>query len=136
MARSILMTAMAFAVVAPLVGTLGFSLLGYREGASSAVGAILGVIWLLPFGYILGVLPAALTGALVGLVGVRASGAPFVLIGALVSAAAAALVGVFGGEGPVTDDGVTNLALIGGAAGLVAAFAALGFSSHKPSFNE
>lgn len=127
MLRSIFVTALAFAIVGPLVGTLGFAALGYSEGVSNLESAALGVVWLLPFGYLLGILPAALTGALVGLIGGRAPGALFVLIGAVVSGAAAALVGVFGGEGPVLGDGVFNLALMGGAAGLLATLATLRF---------
>ena len=119
MLRSSLVTALAFAIVGPLVGTLGFAVLGWREGASDPGAAALGILWLLPFGYILGGLPAALTGAVVGLVGARAPGVLFVLSGMAITAAAAAAMGQFAGEGPVLGDGVLNLALIGAAAGLL-----------------
>lgn len=127
MLRSILVTAVAFAIVGPFVGILGLAMLGYKDGADDAGGAMLGLLWLLPFGYLLGALPAALAGALAGLVGARASKLLFVLASAIIGSAAAALTGWLGGEGPVIGDGIANLALLGGAAGLFAGLAALPF---------
>ncbi|NBB14968.1 hypothetical protein GVN21_06330 [Caulobacter sp. SLTY] len=127
MLRTVLLTAASFFVVAPLVGILCLTALGFSQTETDPADALLGFAWLLPFAYLIGGVPAALIGALVGLVAGRAPAPVYVLAGSALTATVGGLVGRFGGEGVPSDEGVINLILIGAAAGLFATLAALMF---------
>ena len=113
-----LLTALTFAGVGPLVGTIGYAAWSFSLPGSppSPVGAILGTLWMLPFGYMMGLIPAAVTGLIVGLVAHRYRAAVFVglsvLVGALVMLGVSAL-----GSSLSNTEGALNLAALGAVSG-------------------
>lgn len=117
--KSALMTALIFAATGPLAGALAYAIWGFSLGDEppTVVEAILGAIWMIPFGYVIGLVPAALTGLVVGILPRRYSAAVYVgfsaVVGALVMAAFSALT-----ASPVrVTEGVLNLAVLGAGAG-------------------
>lgn len=123
-AKSIALTTLTFALTAPLVATVAYSAWGHAladRPTEGGAGALLGTLWLIPFGYILGGLPAAATGLVTGLIAPQRP-AIFVLAAALAGAAVAALWSALTATPPGVTEGVVNLAVIGAIAGAAAGF--------------
>lgn len=114
-----LLTALTFGAIGPFVGTLAYAVWGFRLGETEPeIGlAILGAVWLLPFGYMIGLLPAAVTGLLVGGLGGRLGTPLFIGLGMLVGAAVMAVAAGLLASPPEFSEGVVNIALIGAVAG-------------------
>lgn len=126
--KSGMKNALFYLVVGPAIGVLI-----YGTGAAALSGdldgsAVLGVLWLLPFGYILGGLPAAVTGFLIGLVTRPKRPLFYLATSGVLGTVAAALVALVDSTEPSSMDGVVNLALLG-------ALASVGTSGGRLLFN-
>lgn len=116
-----LLTALTFALVGPLFGTLAFAVWGFALGGerTEPLTALLGTLWMLPFGYIIGFVPAALTGVGAGLVRARVSPVLFVAASAVLGFVVTWGLATLTSSGPdLHGGGRMNLAVIGAVAGL------------------
>lgn len=119
--KSALLTALTFAATGPLFGTLAYAAMAFMQGGTDGGSAALATLWMLPFGYMLGLAPAAAAGAAVGAVGGRLPGPAYLAAGAVLGFLIAGSWGYFDAEPRAVSEGVINLALIGGFAGLLSA---------------
>lgn len=117
--RTAAATALIFGIVGPAAATLAFGLWGLvqAEGPADAGASVLGLLWLLPFGYMFGAVPAAVTGAAVGALAHRRPPVLFAVLGAVIGGLLMAAIGIFDAETPALTEGVFVLALIGALAG-------------------
>lgn len=116
-----LLTALIFGVTGPFAGALAYAVWGFSllDEPPTVVDAILGTIWMIPFGYVIGLVPAASTGLIVGILARRHSAGVYIglsaVVGALVMATSSALTASPAG----VTEGVLNLAALGAVAGAV-----------------
>ncbi len=117
--RSALLTALAFGLVGPAIGTLLYASWAFVQSESSTpIGtSILAGVWLLPFCYLLGLVPAAASGLVTGFLGRDLRPAPFIALATAVGAAGMGSLGFFDGPEHKLTEGVVNLAILGGLAG-------------------
>ena len=117
--KTLALTALTFALTGPLFGTLALAVWGFSQDPESVEmpAALLGLVWMLPFGYLLGLAPAALTGTVAGLVRDRLSLPLFVAASAAIGLGVTWGLSTATATGPDLSGGTTNLALIGGLAG-------------------
>lgn len=129
-----LLTALTFALVGPLFGTIAFSLWGLALGGEEAepLAGLLGTLWMLPFSYIIGFVPAAVTGLIAGIVRGR--------LGLLLFIAASAALGfvvswgfaTLTSSGPDLEGGSLNLGVIGAIAGAASAMVSRLLGRRRP----
>lgn len=125
--KSGLKNSVAFGAVGPAIGVVIYGLWGWALSEGDGPASLLGILWLLPFGYILAGLPAVITGFVIGLMVEPDRLWPYVVVSGLVSGLAAGGVAFFDAAAPSVSEGVVNLTLIGALAGFGVAGARLLF---------
>lgn len=109
--------AVAFGAVGPAIGVVVYGLWGWALSQDDSPASLLGILWLLPFGYILAGLPAIITGFVIGLLVEPDRPWAYVGVSGLVGGLAAGAVAFLDATAPSVSEGVVNLTLIGALAG-------------------
>ncbi|KPF84997.1 hypothetical protein IP78_00330 [Brevundimonas sp. AAP58] len=122
-----LKNAVAFGAVGPAIGVILYGLWGWALSQGDGPASLLGILWLLPFGYILAGVPAVITGFIIGLLVEPDRSWPYVVVSGLVGGLAAGGVAFLDATAPSVSEGVVNLTLIGALAGVGVAGARLLF---------
>jgi hypothetical protein len=122
-----LKNAVAFGAVGPAIGVVIYGLWGWALSQDDGPASLLGILWLLPFGYILAGIPAVITGFVIGLLVEPDRPWPYVGVSGLVGGLVAGGVAFLDATAPSVSEGVVNLTLIGALAGVGVAGARLLF---------
>lgn len=116
------LTMLGFALLGPLFGTLAYAVFAFSVASEPVepVAAVLGAVWMLPFGYVIGAGPAALTGLLVGVSAPALPAWPLrTIVSGLAGGAVAVVWALLDADPMRVSEGVINAGLIGAFAGLM-----------------